>query len=138
MWQSALITRKNTRSGAIPFSAPTNMVPRIEITDACGTTRPRTRPMINPQMIRLIRLMLFHFLIKSFIVFFGRIFLNPAPLSFVFLLFASMIMIIQEKSRKVNIIFGQNDKKKKKVCEKIVILNKKISFRGCAYAVRVV
>ena len=32
--------------------------------------------------------------------------MNPAPLSFVFLLFASMSMIIQEKSRKVNIIFG--------------------------------
>jgi len=28
-------------------------------------------------------------------------------------------------------------RKRKKVCEKIVILNKKISFRGCAYAVRV-
>ena len=36
--------------------------------------------MINPQMIRLIRLMLFHFLIKSFIVFLAGFFESRTPL----------------------------------------------------------
>ena len=64
---SELMTKINTSSGAIAFSAPTNMVPRIEMPAACGTTSARMIPMIKPMMIRRIKLISFHFLMTFFI-----------------------------------------------------------------------
>ena len=61
------MTRKNTRTGAIPRSAPTNRSPRMEMPVACGTVSPRMIPMIKPQMIRFTRLILFHFLTRFLI-----------------------------------------------------------------------
>ena len=64
---SELMTKINTSSGAIAFSAPTNMVPRIEMPTACGTTSARMIPMIKPMMMRRIKLISFHFLMTFFI-----------------------------------------------------------------------
>ena len=58
---SALMTRKNTRMGATPFSAETNSVPNISSTSLPGQNTPSTAPMIRPTRMRLIRLMPFHF-----------------------------------------------------------------------------
>jgi len=60
------ITRKNTKSGATALRAPTNKSPKILITVNCGTTSPRMIPRIKPTMIRLTRLILFHFVSKFF------------------------------------------------------------------------
>lgn len=47
-----LITRKNTRSGAIALRAPTKTSPRIEMPVAPGTAIPRMAPRISPTRIR--------------------------------------------------------------------------------------
>ena len=55
-----LITRKNTNSGAIAFSAPTNISPKIPIPEACGTTSARITPITKPAIIRFTRLIPVH------------------------------------------------------------------------------
>ena len=105
MWHRELMTRKNTRIGAIPRSAPTNRSPRMEMPEAWGMVSPRMMPTIRPQMIRLTRLMLFHFLITFLTV------SIPLSLSF-FFAFTLMIakitlrhcfpLILQEREGFVN------------------------------------
>ena len=56
-----LMTRKNTRSGAIPFSALTNTSPKIPIPDTPGTTIARITPIDNPMIILCTRLIYVHF-----------------------------------------------------------------------------
>ena len=57
---SALITRKNTRIGATPFSADTNSVPSSSTTSMFGTATPSTPPITSPMTIRFTRLTEFH------------------------------------------------------------------------------
>lgn len=54
-------TRTNTRTGAIPLSAPTNISPNMEIHSCDGTRNPRIAPMIRPIKILRTRLILVHF-----------------------------------------------------------------------------
>ena len=57
---SALITRKNTRIGATPFSADTNSVPSSSTTSMFGTATPSTPPITSPMTMRFTRLTEFH------------------------------------------------------------------------------
>jgi len=50
-WQSELITKKNTKRGAIAFKAPTNTSPNREINVALGTVSPKTMPTIRQIII---------------------------------------------------------------------------------------
>ena len=54
---SALVTRKNTSTGATAFRADTNSVPRSPTASAFGNAMPSTAPTASPATMRLIRLM---------------------------------------------------------------------------------
>jgi hypothetical protein len=58
---TALITKKNTRIGAIDFNAPTKISPKIPIAEAFGKISPKITPRTNPQAIRKINDKSFHF-----------------------------------------------------------------------------
>ena len=59
-WHKELIIRKNTRSGATAFNAPTNTSPNNAIPVADGHAIPRTAPRTRPATIRFTRLTLVH------------------------------------------------------------------------------
>ena len=65
----ALITRQNTRMGAIPLRAPTKMFPSIAIPVHCGTVRPSTAPIARPHTILRTKLVSCHFFYNAFIIF---------------------------------------------------------------------
>ena len=52
----AEVTSTATKTGAIPFRAPTNITPRIPMPVQEGTKRPRLAPMTRPMKIRNIKL----------------------------------------------------------------------------------
>ena len=56
-----VVTRTKIRTGAIAIKAFTNSVPKVPMMVTCGITSARIIPMIIPQRIRLIKLILFHF-----------------------------------------------------------------------------
>ena len=74
-WHRELMTRKNTRSGATAFKAPTKTLPRMAMAENCGSARPRTAPMLRPATIRLTRLMP-HQVSNSFFIIFSLPFIG--------------------------------------------------------------